>query len=103
MSDFLSNWFGDNTNGSADSTIALNSISATAGSASAYLMATLEATTPEVRRLFSEYTTQSIMANEALTELAINKDWINPYQSPEKQLQNSIDQSSNILGNKQSS
>jgi len=102
MGDFLNNWFGNNTNESADSTIALNSISSTAGSASAYLLATLEATTPEVRRLFSEYTTQSVMANEAITELAINKNWMNPYQRPEKQLQDSINQSSNVIGNTQS-
>ena len=103
MSDFLSNWFGNNTGESADSTIAISSISSTAVSASAYLMATLEATTPEVRRLFSEYTTQSVMANEAITELAINKNWMNPYQCPEKQLQDSINQSSNAMGNTQTS
>jgi spore coat protein CotF len=101
MSDFLSDWFGNDTDKSADSTIALNSISSTAVSASAYLMATLEATTPEVRRLFSEYTTQSVMANENLTELAINKNWMNPYQLPEIQLQESLNQASSTLGTNQ--
>jgi spore coat protein CotF len=103
MSDFLNNWFGNTANESADPIIAINSISATAVSASAYLMAALESTTPEVRRLFSEYSTQSVMANEAITELAINKKWMDPYQCPEKQLQDSINQSSNVLGSTQSS
>jgi spore coat protein CotF len=103
MGDFLSNWFSNDTNQSADSTIALNSISATAASASSYLMATLEATTPEVRRLFSEYTTQSVLANEAITALAVTKNWMNPYQLPVTQLQESVTQSSNVLENKQSS
>lgn len=102
MTSIFNDWFSNNTDASADSTIALNSISATATSATSYLMAALEATTPEVRRLFNEYTTQSVMANENLTELAINKNWMNPYQTPEKQLQDSLNQSSNVINNTQS-
>lgn len=102
MSGLWDDLFGSTANTSADSTIALNSISATANAASAYLLATLESTTPEVRRLFSEYTTQSVMANENLMELAVNKNWMNPYQCPETQLQQSLSQSSSVISNTQS-
>lgn len=97
MSNILGSLFGNITDQSADETIAVNSIAASAASANAYLNATLTATTPEVRRLFSEYTTQSVMANEVLTNLSIQKDWISPYASPEQQLQISYKQSQSAI------
>lgn len=93
MSNILGSLFGNVTDQSADETIAVNGIAAAAASANAYLNATLTATTPEVRRLFGEYTTQSVMAHEALTNLSIQKEWISPYASPEQQLQISYKQS----------
>jgi spore coat protein CotF len=67
-------------------TLGLSSLSAAAASANAYLAATLVATTPEVRRLFGEYLTQSLMAQEALTGLAVKREWVRPYESSENQL-----------------
>lgn len=101
MGGFLNELFGNVADASADPTITLNSITATAGSASACLMAELEATTPEVRRLFGEYSTQSVMANEALMAFAINRNWINPYQAPEKQLQDSLSHASAVISKAQ--
>lgn len=101
MSDVFSNWFTNTTDASSDVTIALNSISTTAVSAQAYLLAALEATTPEVRRLFGEYSSQSAMANDSLMELAVVKNWINPYERPESQLQTTVAQSYKVLGNAQ--
>lgn len=89
MSKLLGSFFDNMTDKPADETIAANSIAASAASANAYLNATLTATTPEVRRLFNEYTAQCVMANEAITELAIQNNWISPYDSPEHQLQKS--------------
>ncbi|PKM49600.1 MAG: spore coat protein [Firmicutes bacterium HGW-Firmicutes-7] len=77
--------------------IAHNTIASTAASANAYLMATLEATTPEVRRILNEYTTQSIQANATMTELSVKKNWISPNNSPEDLLRTSITQSQVVL------
>lgn len=93
MSNLLGSFFDNVTDQSADKTIASNGISASASSANAYLNASLTATTPEVRRLFNEYTTQCVMANESLTELSVKNGWIAPYDSPEQQLQRSYKQS----------
>lgn len=97
MSNVLGSLFENKTDQSADETIAVNSLAAAAASANAYLNATLTSTTPEVRRLFSEYTTQSVMAHEALTNLSVKKDWISPYATPEQQLQISYKQSQQAI------
>lgn len=102
MSSLFNDWFGNTTDTSADATIAINSMSSTAMAATAYLNAALTSTTPEVRRLFSEYATQSTMANESITELAVSRKWINPYDTPEGQLQNSVQQAQSVIGNNQS-
>jgi spore coat protein CotF len=56
------------------------------GMSAAYLGATLESATPEVRRLYSEYLTQCVLGHEALTGLAVKKGWYQPYQNPEEQV-----------------
>lgn len=89
--------FGNITDRSADETIAVNSMGGIASSALAYLMATLEATTPEVRRLFSEYTTQSLLGHEAITAYVIKKGWVKPYSDPVDQLQTTLESSRSII------
>lgn len=90
MANLMGSFFGNTTNKSPDETIAMTSMAGAAAASAAYLGATLEATTPEVRRLFSEYTTQSVMSHGAITALAITKRWYNPNEGPEQQLQSSI-------------
>lgn len=97
MGNIMENIFGKVTNKSADETLAFSAMSTAAASAATYLGATLEATTPEVRRLFSEYTTQSVMSHEAITALSIKKGWISPYETPSTQLQTSYQQSQEVL------
>jgi spore coat protein CotF len=94
----MSSLFSNASNQSADNTIALNAMAAAAASCTAYLTATLEATTPEVRRLFSEYTTQSVIGHEAITALSIKKGWMSPDDSPTKQLQTSVNESVSVTG-----
>lgn len=101
MASLIGNLFTNVSDKSADQTIAFHAMAAAAGSAVAYLGAVIESTTPEVRRLFSEYTTQSMMAHEALTNLSINKGWIGPYDSPVKQLEASLQQSQTVVENVQ--
>jgi len=97
MESFIGSIFGTQADKSADETIGLNAMSAAAASATAYLTATLEATTPEVRRLFSEYTTQSVLGHEALMALAVKKGWLRPYDTPAQQLQETVQQSHSVL------
>ncbi|MGI6120608.1 MAG: spore coat protein [Desulfosporosinus sp.] len=97
MSSIIGSIFARNSNASADKTIANSSASGLAASAQAYFTASLAATTPEVRRLFSEYSTQTAMGHEALTGLMLKKGWIEPYASPSQQLQSSIHESMQTL------
>ena len=97
MGSFMDNMFKTTTNKSSDENVAFFSLAGLAASSTAYLAATLEASTPEIRRLFSEYTTQNVMAHGALTEFVINKGWYVPYESPDMQLQSSIDVSQSVI------
>lgn len=81
-----------------DDKMILDSAIATAkGNASMYLTATLGATTPELRTFYSAGLTQAIEAHAALTELALNKQWINPYDDPENQLNYTLNDSKNAI------
>lgn len=93
MSSLIGTIFSNTSDTSADQTLAYTSTTGAAVSAQAYFSAALVATTPEVRRLFNEYSAQSFMGHEALMGLMITKGWINPYTSPQQQLQSSIQQS----------
>src|SRR5690606_13850802 len=62
-----------------DRVIANDALMGLKGGAVAYLGAILESATPEVRRMYSEYLTQLIMAHEAMTALAVKKGWYQPY------------------------
>ena len=97
----LENLFGEETGMDLNSTLCTNSINASAAAANAYLVATLEATTPEIRRLVAEYLTQSLIANEGLLGLAIKKGWMNPYNNLEEQLKMSYQNSEAVLGQNQ--
>lgn len=97
MAGIVSNYFKNMSEMSPDETLALNGIAGAASAAGAYLAATLQATTPEVRRLFGEYLTQSIMAQENLVGLALKKGWLNPYDVPENQVMVAYKQSQNIV------
>ncbi|MBC8014931.1 MAG: spore coat protein [Sporomusaceae bacterium] len=101
MSSFVGSIFSTVSDASADQALAFTSASGAAVSAQAYFAASLAATTPEVRRLFSEYSTQSAMGHEALMGLMIKKGWVDPYSSPTQQLQNSVQQSQQTMGTEQ--
>lgn len=98
MSSIIGNIFSNAAETSADQTIAFNSSAATMVSAQAYLSAALSATTPEVRRLFADYSNQSLIANEAVMSLMMKRGWTNPYATPVQQLQNSVQQSQSLVG-----
>jgi spore coat protein F len=98
MASIVNSFFKDMADTSADQTLALNGIAGAASAAGAYLNAVLQATTPEVRRLFGEYLTQTIMGQENLVGLALKKNWLNPYEVPENQIMSAYKQSQEVLG-----
>jgi spore coat protein CotF len=97
MSSLIGSIFSSASETSADQTLAYTSAAGAAVSAQAYLAAALVATTPEVRRLFSEYSSQAFMGHEALMGLMIKKGWVNPYTKPMQQLQASVQQSQQVV------
>ncbi len=80
-----------------DQVIANDSLMALKGASMAYLGATLESVTPEVRRMYSEFLTQCVMAHEAMTQLAVKKGWYKPYLAPEEQINEAFKQSEWVL------
>lgn len=66
-------------------------------SATAYLSATLEAATSELRALYSASLNQIVGGHEALTALAVNKGWYKPYDMPQQQLVETVKQSEEVL------
>lgn len=92
MPSIINSMFSNTADSSADQTLAYASASGAAAAAQAYFSATLTATTPEVRRLFAEYSSQAVMGHEALLGLMIQKGWANPYDEPTQQLQSVISQ-----------
>lgn len=97
MSSIIGSIFGTQADKSADETIGINAMLGAAALSTAYLTATLEATTPEVRRLFSEYTTQNVLGHEALMALALKKGWIKPYDAPVQQLGDTFQESQGVV------
>lgn len=81
----------------SDKVIANEALMGLKGLSVGYLAATLESSTPEVRRLHSEYLTQSVLAHEGLTALAIKKGWYQPYNNPEEQISHAFKDSEWVL------
>lgn len=69
-----------------DEVISGNMLASAKSAADAYLNATMTSTTPELRALYSSNLNQVVGGHSALTELTINKGWINPYNPPNQQL-----------------
>lgn len=65
--------------------------------ATAYHMAGLEASTPELRNLYFTHMNQIIEAHTALTQLAVSRNWYTPYLSPDKQLAETYSQSQTVV------
>jgi spore coat protein CotF len=65
-----------------DEVISGNMLASAKSAADAYLNATMTSTTPELRALYSSSLNQVVGGHSALTELNINKGWINPYNPP---------------------
>jgi spore coat protein CotF len=97
MASIVESIFKDTTGTNLDATLGMNAVNAASASSGAYLTATLEATTPEVRRLFSEYLSQAVIGQEGLVNLALQRGWLRPYESPESQLKMSYQESESVI------
>ncbi len=65
--------------------------------ASAYLMAVLKTSTPELRAMYTAALTQILAGNGALMDLAVNRQWYRPYDKPDHRLMESYKQSETIV------
>lgn len=101
MSGLMGSIFSNATDISSDKVIAFNASAGAAASAQVYLSAALASTTPEVRRLFSEYMTQSMMGHEMLMALMVKNNWAMPYETPENQLSMAVQQAQPVVQNMQ--
>jgi spore coat protein F len=100
MPSIVAEMFGTTTDAPANQTLCLSSIAAADTSAATYLAATLTSTTPELRRLFSEYLTQSVIGQEALVGLAVKKGWLTPYDSLQQQISAANTKAKSVLDQK---
>lgn len=85
MASFITNKAKDITNIS-DEVIANSMIAAASAGATAYLSSTMASTTPELRAMYSASLTQVLGGHTAITELAVEKGWDKPYNTPTQQL-----------------
>lgn len=92
----MKNFFGDDSL-TDDKYLALSMLSSAKFTAASYLAATLAASTPEIRHLFSGFSTQVTQAHEVLMGLATQKGWYNVYGEPKSQLQEVIKDSMKVI------
>ena len=98
MANLLQNIFGNDDDYKInDQIIANDTLAGLKGASMAYLGATLESATPEVRRMYNEYLTQSVLAHEGMTALVVKKGWYKPYLTPEEQITETFKQSEWVL------
>jgi spore coat protein CotF len=96
MASILGNIAKNNT-AISDEVIATNMISAAKGSANAYLNAALTSPTPELRAMYASSLNQVLIGHSAITELAINRGWEQPYNPPTQQLSSAYDKAKTVI------
>lgn len=82
-----------------DKTIANDSLMASKAAAGAYLTASLEAATPELRTLYTSSLQQVLQGHAAMTDLAVAKNWYRAYDAPDQQLSDAVKHSENTISN----
>jgi len=83
-----------------DEVIAGNMIGSAKSAADAYLNATMTSSTPELRAIYSSSLNQIIGGSSALTDLAVNRGWVSPYNAPSQQLADTFNKSQATVDNK---
>lgn len=85
MPSFLGNKAKDITDLS-DEVLAKNMLASASSTSNAYLNALMTSSTPEVRAVYAASLNQIIGGHSALTELALKRNWTNPYIEPREQM-----------------
>lgn len=96
MASLMEALMGENTGKLSNAIIANDMIVGTKAGATAYLAASLESATPEVKSLFFNNVTQMTQSHQSMTELALKKGWYKPYQPPVEQLTETFAYSQNF-------
>jgi spore coat protein CotF len=65
--------------------------------ASAYLMAVLKTSTPELRTMYTAALTQILAGNGSMMDLAVNRGWYRPYDKPDQRLVETYKQSETVI------
>jgi len=89
MANILSNIV-QNTTDINDEVIAGSMLASAKNAADAYLNATMTCATPELRAIYSSSLNQVVGGHSALSDLSVQKGWVNPYTSPTEQLSTAI-------------
>ncbi|GAB6138218.1 spore coat protein [Halanaerobaculum tunisiense] len=84
-----------------DQTIANDMLAGSKQAANTYLTAILECSTPELRTMYSNSLNQVLAGHEALTSLAVNRGWYQPYEAPDEQLAKTLNQSQTLVNSQQ--
>jgi spore coat protein CotF len=80
-----------------DEMVANDMLMGSEAAASAYLMAVLKTSTPELRTMYTASLTQILAGSGAMMDLAVNRGWYRPYDKPEQRLVESFKQSETVL------
>ena len=80
-----------------DRFIALNMDGAFKAGATAYVAGTLEAATPEVRKLYFGFCSELVQNHEKLINYLNDKGWFKVYGEPKVQLEEAIEQTSEVV------
>ncbi|MBU5436549.1 spore coat protein [Tissierella sp. MSJ-40] len=96
MATFLTNKVKETTNIS-DEVIANSMISSASAGAIAYLNSGMTATTPELKAMYLSNLNQVLGGHTAITELAVQKGWEKPYDTPTQQLLDAYNESQNTI------
>jgi len=96
MASFLTNKIKDTTDMS-DEVISHNMLVSIKSAADAYLNATMTSTTPELRSMYADNLVKLVGSHTAVTELAVNRGWVKPYDSPTDLLTQAYDKADKIV------
>ena len=92
----MGNFFGNKVKESTDindEIIANNMLASASAAANSYLNATVTSATPEIRAMYESSLGQILSGHAQLTELAVNKGWEKPYDTPGQQLSDTYNKS----------
>ena len=93
---FVKGIFGENS-ATDDKFIALNMDGAFKAGATTYLAGTVEAATPEVRKLYFGFCGELVQSHEKLVNFLGEKAWFKVYGEPKVQLEEAIEQTSGVM------